>query len=240
MDEKQKLSKDILSFFVENLKHRKQERLEKKKFKVKKYFSLGEEITHSILHGIGVLLAISSLILLQVKAEGVTANVGVSVFGSSAILLYLMSTLYHAFPKGKTKRVFERLDHSSIFLLIAGTFTPFCLILFKGPSGWIIFGIQWGLAIVGITLKSIWIDRLELIHLLIYLLMGWSIIIKIGALINNLGVVGFLLLLIGGLCYSIGTLFYVFSWFKYHHAIWHLFALAGTILHFFTIYFYLL
>jgi hemolysin III len=207
---------------------------------VKKFFTLGEELFNAIAHGVGALLAIAGLVLAVIRADGAVEVTSVAIFTSTAILLYTMSTLYHSFPKGITKNIFERFDHSSIYMLIAGTYTPFCLILLDGRSGLTIFFIQWTLALIGIALKSVWIERFVVLHVLIFLGMGWSIMSVINPLIDELGRGGFLLLLAGGISYSIGTIFYVFSLFKFHHGIWHLFVLGGTITHFFAIYFYVL
>ena len=151
-----------------------------------------------------------------------------SLFGSMAILMYIMSVLYHIFPSGKTKRVFERLDHASLYLLIAGTYTPLCFVAFDGALRWVIFGIQWGLALIGVIFKSAWIDKFEFIHVIIYLLMAWMFIFFIGPLLQGMEILGFIFLIVGGLCYSIGLLFYIFTWFKFHHGLWHIFVLTGT------------
>lgn len=211
------------------------------KFKVRKTFSLGEEIAHSITHGIGFLLGITALVLLAIK--GVKTHspiyiVSMMIYSASLILLYANSMFYHAFV-GKAKDVFERLDHASIYLLIAGSYTPFCLIVVGGVKGVVVFAIQIVLAIIGVVFKSIWIDKFVKIHVLIYLLMGWMIVFFAGNIINNISPMAFYTLLLGGLCYSVGTLFYVFNWFKYHHFIWHLFVLAGSVLHFFSIYLFI-
>lgn len=206
--------------------------------KVKKYFTLGEEIFNAILHGIGALLAIAGLVLITIRAEGVQEIVGAVIFMSAAILLYLMSTLYHSFPKGTTKNVFERFDHLAIYLLIAGTYTPFCLITLWDHNGLYLFLALWILAGIGVIFKSIWINRFVVMHVFIFLLMGWAIVFQI----NNLDLAqgGMWLLISGGISYSIGTIFYVFPLFKFHHAIWHLFVLGGTITHFFAVYFYVI
>jgi hemolysin III len=212
-----------------------------KKIIVRKNFSMGEEIAHSITHGIGMLLGIVALVLLVIK--GISVNhtlyeVSMIIYSVSLIVLYGNSMLYHAFPEGKVKNVFERMDHSSVYLLIAGTYTPFCLLAIGGVTGLVMCSIQWGLAILGVVFKIMYIEKFVKIHVLIYLLMGWTIAFFAGTLFRAISPMGFVLLLAGGVCYSIGVLFFVFNWFKYHHFIWHLFVLAGSILHFFAIYIY--
>lgn len=213
-----------------------------KKIIVRKHFSLGEELAHSISHGIGMLLGITALILFAIKSKKVNNTlytVSMMIYSTSLIVLYTNSMFYHAFPEGKVKNIFERLDHSSVYLLIAGTYTPLCLMIIGGMKGLVVCSILWGIAILGVILKSIWIEKFVKIHVLIYLIMGWIIIFFIGTIFKTLTSTGFILLFSGGLFYSIGVLFFVFSWFKYHHFIWHLFVLAGSILLFFSIYIYI-
>lgn len=212
-----------------------------KEVKVRKHFSLGEEIAHAITHGIGMLLGITALVLFAIKgvrSHSALYTVIMIIYSISLIVLYSNSMFYHAFPEGKAKNVFERLDHSSIYLLIAGTYTPFCLIAIGGAKGIVICSIQWGLAILGVVFKAIWIDKFVKLHVVIYLSMGWTIILFVSSIFKNVTYAGFIFLFAGGMAYSIGVLFYVFNWFKYHHFIWHLFVLAGSILHFFSIYLY--
>lgn len=202
--------------------------------------TLGEEIFNAITHGVGALISIALLVLLIIKANTALEIVSVSIFGASAIILYTMSTLFHSFTPGTTKNVFQRFDHISIYLLIAGSYTPFCLLLLDEKVGIILVVFQWVLAIVGIVFKSIWIKKFQLIHIFIFLLMGWIVIIFVKTLYINMPFEGFLLLICGGISYSIGVIFYVFPLFKFHHAIWHFFVMFGTIFHFFTILFYVL
>ncbi len=235
MEEKQKLTTDLLNFFAEQLKHHKIEKEKRKLLEVQKHFTFAEELFNSITHGIGALLSIAGLVLLIVWAENAKEVTGVTIFASSAIIFYIMSSIYHAFPKGVTKRVFERLDSASMYILIAGSYTSiYFIILADKPLGWVLFGVQWGLTLIGLILKAIWVDCLEIIHVIIYLLMVCLIIIFIGPLIPLMPVLGLIFLLVGTLCYGIGILFYIFTWFKFHHGLWHLFLLAGTILHFFS------
>lgn len=200
--------------------------------------SVGEEIFNSITHGIGTLLSIAALVILIIFAtvKGNTWHiVSFTIFGSTLVLLYLSSTLYHSFTKQKVKNLFARFDHAAIFLLIAGTYTPFVLTTLRGPLGWSLFGIIWGLAIGGVVIRSIFLTRFRKLMVGIYLAMGWMFIIAIIPLINNLPGISLAFLFIGGACYSLGVIFYSWRKLKYGHGIWHLFVLAGSIMHFFSV-----
>lgn len=210
--------------------------------KVIKDFSLKEEIANSVLHGIGSVISIVFLVLLIIKSIQIGTPwhiVSYTIFGVSLVILYTMSSIYHAFPNGKAKEVFERFDHISIYILIAGSYTPFCFTILKGPMGWTIFGLQWGIAILGIVFKSIWIKKYVTFSTFLYIVMGWVIIIAIKPIIISLSPYGLYFLVLGGVSYTVGTIFYLFRLFKYHHAVWHIFVLAGSIFHFITIYIYL-
>jgi hemolysin III len=202
--------------------------------------SLGELIANAISHGIGVILALVGLILLLLKSDTTIEILSSLAFGVSMIILYLSSTLFHSFPE-KMKRVytvFQRLDHSSIFILISGTYTPFLVLLVGTTRAYILLVILWTMTIIGIVMKSIWISKFKYVHLAIYLFMGWSIMFIINEV--NLGQSNlFLFLLLGGISYTLGVAFYV-SKFKYNHFVWHLFVLGGTIFHFIAVYGYLL
>jgi hemolysin III len=172
---------------------------------VRKNFSTGEEIANAITHGLGVLLGITALVILTIKgtkSQSVLYTVSMIIYSVSTIVLYSSSMLYHAFKAGKAKNVFERFDHLSIYVLIAGSYTPLCLIAIGGTKGIIICSIQWGLAILGIVFKAIWIDKFVKVHVLIYLIMGWMIIIFISSIFKAITFTGFYLLFAGGLCYS--------------------------------------
>lgn len=208
-----------------------------------KRYTIGEEIFNSITHGIGAGLAIAATVLLCIKAAlyspvGLTSYyvVGWSVFGASLILLYLMSTLYHALTPAKAKKVFAIFDHASIYFLIAGTYTPFCLTALRGTLGWTLFGIIWGLAIVGITLYAIFGKRLRAASAITYILMGWLILFAINPLISALPKISIIYLILGGVAYTLGVIFYAMKNKKWMHSIWHLFVLAGSIFHFFAVY----
>lgn len=202
--------------------------------------TLGEEIFNSITHGIGTLLSIAALVILVVFAA-VKGNawhvVSFSIFGSSLVLLYLSSTLYHSFTRENLKNLFVRFDHAAIFLLIAGTYTPFVLTTIRGALGWTLFGIIWGLAIVGMVIRSIYLTRFRKLMVGIYLAMGWMFLLAIGPMLKNLPSSSITFLFIGGACYSIGVIFYAWRNLKYGHGIWHLFVLAGSIMHFFSVFY---
>ncbi|MGI6759614.1 MAG: PAQR family membrane homeostasis protein TrhA [Bacilli bacterium] len=208
--------------------------------KLAKESTLGEEIFNAITHGVGAILSIVALVLLLIKAESLKETIVVTIFSLSSLMLYLMSTLFHSFPKGTTKNVFQRFDHLAIYLMIAGTYTPFSLLLLKPSTAYPLLAFQWVLAIVGIILKAIWVKKFKHVHIIIFLLMGWSSIVLIKPIIEAFSGMGVMFLLLGGISYSIGVIFYVFSLFKFHHAIWHLFVMLGTFFHFLSLYFYLL
>lgn len=202
-----------------------------------------EEVANAITHGIGALLSLAGLVLLIVFAsiKGTAWHVVTfTVYGVSMLLLYSCSTLVHSFKEGKVKDLFEIFDHSSIYIYIAGTYTPFMLIAARGPLGWSLFGIVWGIAIVGVVFKAFFVKRFLFMSTVFYLIMGWLIVLAWGPLTAAIPAPGITLLVIGGILYSLGTIFYVWRGFPYHHAIWHLFVLAASIVHFFAILLYLL
>jgi hemolysin III len=206
-------------------------------------FSKGEEIANSITHGIGTLLSIAGLVVLIVFASmnGTAWHiVTFAIFGASMFILYLSSTLVHALPKGKAKDIFEIFDHSAIYLFIAGSYTPFLLLAVKGSLGWTLFGIVWGLAIAGTVFKMFFVKKFLFISTIGYILIGWQIVFAWKPLIQNLHQNGVFLLVLGGILYTVGAVFYVWRGFKYHHAVWHIFVLAGTVSHFFAVLLYLL
>jgi hemolysin III len=198
---------------------------------------------NSISHLIGAALALIGLVLLVVLAarQGDPWKVvSFSIYGTALLLLYTFSTLYHSL-KGKSKKVFRKLDHLAIYLLIAGTYTPFTLITLRGSWGWSIFGAVWCLAIVGIILDSLPGKRQRVLPVIIYISMGWLIVIALRPLLQNLTLPGFVLLLSGGIFYTCGVVFYAFGTkIPYFHGIWHLFVLAGSFSHYFTVLFYVL
>lgn len=200
--------------------------------------SIGEEIFNSITHGIGTLLSIAALVLLIVFAA-IKGNawhvVSFSIFGSTLVLLYLSSTLYHSFTKTKVKNLFARFDHAAIFLLIAGTYTPFLLTALRGALGWTLFGIIWGVAITGVVIRSIYLTKYRKLMVGLYLAMGWMFVVAIGPMMKNLPGISIVFLFLGGVMYSVGVIFYVWRNLKFGHGIWHLFVLAGSIMHFFSV-----
>ncbi len=196
--------------------------------------SLGELIANAVSHGVGLLLAIAGLVILLHFAQGTAEVLASIVFGVSMILLYTSSTLFHSFPE-KMKRVFtvfQRLDHSSIFLLIAGTYTPFLVLVVNNTKGYILLSSLWVITILGIVFKAIWIDKFKMFHLAMYLLMGWSILFVYQDFIENFN--NYLFVVLGGIAYTAGVGFYI-ARFKYSHFVWHIFVLAGTIFHFFAV-----
>lgn len=200
-----------------------------------------EELANAITHGIGFLLSIPALVILIIAAAkngSAIQIVSFTIFGVTMLLLYLFSTMLHSFKPSKTKNVFAILDHSAIYLLIAGTYTPLALVTLNGALGWTLFGIVWGLAIAGITFKCFLINKFRILSTVFYLLMGWLAMIAIKPIYFNLGGVGFALLLTGGILYSVGAIFYVWRSLKYSHAIWHLFVIAGSACMYFCILFY--
>ncbi|SFL43368.1 hemolysin III [Gracilibacillus orientalis] len=206
-------------------------------------FSVREEIANSITHGIGMALSIAGLVILIVYSSlygTVWHIVSFTLFGVTMVLLYTSSTLLHSLPKGKAKNVFEILDHSSIYFFIAGSYTPFLLVVVRGWEGWTLFGIIWTLAIGGTVFKAFFVKKFLFFSTILYVLMGWMITFAWQPLVNNMHPNGMLLLVIGGLLYTVGAIFYVWRGFNYHHALWHLFVLAGSITHFFAVLLYVL
>lgn len=215
----------------------------KEKIQIPNY-SLGEEITNAILHGIGALLAIAALVLCVVFSaihHNPYAVVSSCLYGSTLIILYTMSCLYHSLKVNNAKRVFRIIDHCSIFLLIAGTYTPLTLVSLNGPIGWTLFGIIWGVSILGIILNAIDLNKYKVISMILYIMMGWAIIFAFPRLLKVIDMAGIYLLVAGGIVYTIGAIFYgVGKKIKYMHSVFHFFVLAGSILHFFAILLYVI
>lgn len=196
--------------------------------------TLGEEIANSISHGVGLAGALVAFPLLVIAASqrgDVTGIVSVSVFATTMVLLYLASTLFHALPPGRAKRVFQILDHSAIFLMIAGTYTPFTLGVLRGAWGWTLFGIVWSIAVVGIVLKSLGGVRYTTISTWAYLAMGWVVVIAAERVWTLMPAWGLFWLVAGGLAYTAGAVFFAFERIRYFHFAWHLFVIAGTACH---------
>lgn len=204
-------------------------------------YSPAEEIAHGVSHGIGIVLAIAGLAVLVTRAalagDGWQVTAG-AVYGTTLILLYTASTLYHSIPLPRAKRVLRALDHSAIYLLIAGTYTPFTLGPLRGPWGWALFALVWAGALGGIVFKSLATGRARVISVMIYLALGWAAVVAAGPLAATVAPGGLALLFSGGLCYTAGLLFFAWKRLRFHHFVWHLCVLAGSVLHYFAILLY--
>ncbi|GIN40382.1 MULTISPECIES: PAQR family membrane homeostasis protein TrhA [Heyndrickxia] len=202
------------------------------------FYDWKEELANAITHGIGFLLSIPALVMLIIFAaqkNNPVYMVSFIIFGTTMLLLYLFSTMLHSFKPSRARKVFAILDHSAIYLLIAGTYTPLVLISINGAFGWTLFGIIWGLALLGITFKCFMIHRFRILSTLFYILMGWLVIIAIKPLYASLTGTGFGLLLTGGILYTIGAIFYIWRRLPYSHAIWHLFVIGGNAFMYFCV-----
>lgn len=207
-------------------------------------YTLGEELTNAISHGVGALTAIAALVLCVVKAAGrgdVWAIVSGAVYGATLIILYLMSTLYHSLKVNKAKRVFRVIDHCSIFLLIAGTYTPFTLVSLRDTVGWPLFGVVWAAAAAGITLNAVSLKKFAIVSVICYLAMGWAVVFAFKDLQAALPPDAISLLIWGGVAYTVGAILYgVGARKKYFHSVFHFFCLIGSALHFLSIYLYVM
>lgn len=204
-------------------------------------YTFGEELANSISHGIGLVLALGGSVILVVNGamHGDAWQItSVCIFGASLILLYGASTLYHSISNVKAKKVLRLIDHISIYLLIAGTYTPIMLVNMRGPWGWSLFGVVWGLATLGIAFQFSHLHRMEKLRPTIFLLMGWAIVIGFKPLMESIAPGGLALIAAGGGAYTLGVLFYAWEKLPYNHAIWHLFVLTGSVCHYFAILFY--
>lgn len=204
----------------------------------KKYLIVNE-VFNAITHGIGTGLSIAGLVLLIIKGAQMQSAIHVvsyTIFGSSMILLFLFSTLFHSLIFTRAKTVFQVFDHSSIYLLIAGSYTPFCLLTIKGWLGWTLFGVVWTIAIAGVVFKSIWLNKRAKTDVVLYIIMGWLCLVAIKPLYVGLEVKGFLLLFLGGVSYTVGAYFYSKTHVKFMHVVWHLFVMLGAIFIFFSVY----
>lgn len=206
-------------------------------------FTAGEEIANSVIHGLGAVLSAAALVILTaaaVERGSAWHVVSFVIFGSSMVLLYTFSTIYHALTNRRAKEVFEFLDHAGVFLLIAGTYTPFALVALHGRIGWTIFGVIWGIFAAGIVYKAFFLRKAVIFSTLLYVCMGWVIVLAFKSLIQSLAGPGVFWLVLGGVLYTGGTVFYVWRRVRYHHALWHLFVIAGTVCHFICVLFYVL
>jgi hemolysin III len=201
----------------------------------KNHTSVIEEIFNAITHGIGAILSIIGLVALLILAHNsgsLMKNIGFAVFGGAVTFAYLSSTLYHSLCFTGAKKVFKILDHSSIFLLIAGTYTPFILIAFKGQHGLVLLSVIWFITISGIVMKSLFVHKFEKLSVVLYLLMSWLVVIEAKPLLTVLPLQAVVLLALGGIFYTSGVAFYLSKKLPFHHMIWHIFVLCGSILHF--------
>lgn len=206
-------------------------------------YSQAEEIANSITHGVGLLLAIgglATLVAFAVLRGNAWHIVGCSIFGATLVLSYLTSTLYHSWPTVRAKSILRVFDHCAIFLLIAGTYTPLMLVNLRGPWGWSILGVVWGIATLGIVFKVTMLRKWTVVSVVLYVAMGWVVVVATKPLLSAVAPGGLLLLLLGGLAYTGGLIFYGLRRMPYHHAVWHLFVLAGSALHFFAVLFYVI
>lgn len=203
-----------------------------------KRYTLGEEIFSSVTHGIGTLLAVGGtavLIVLSAIYSDVWSVVGSAIFGASLIILYCMSTLYHSITNEKAKKFFRIMDHNTIFFLIAGTYTPITISILRGWIGWVLFGIVWGAAIIGIILNSIDLEKFRKPSVVCYIAMGWVIIFAVKPLMDAMNSTSLWLLIGGGVFYTVGVIFYAIKKVRYFHSIWHIFTLLGSVCHYFSI-----
>ena len=206
--------------------------------------TFGEEIANSITHGVGAALATAALVILVIFASlkgDAWRIVSFSIYGATLVILYMSSTLFHSITNEKIKRYFRMMDLSAIFLLIAGTYTPITLLPLRNTNwGWVLFGLIWGMAVFGIILNTIFYGKYEKLSIVFYIMMGWIVVIAIKPLIANLSIGLLIWILIGGLSYTIGIIFLIWTKFPFSHTVWHLFVLGGSISHFFGILLYLL
>jgi len=206
-------------------------------------YSLREDFANSIIHGAGFILSIIGMCVLIAFASiygNVWHVVSCSIYGSTLVFLYTASTLYHSIHLDRAKRVLRTLDHSSIFLLIAGTYTPFTLVNLRGPWGWSLFIVIWALAVIGILFQTTMLRKRPIVSVSFYVAMGWIVVVAIKPMLSLVDMGGLLLLLLGGVAYTTGVVFYVWRQMPYNHAIWHVFVLAGSALHFFAILLYVI
>ena len=206
------------------------------------HYKLGDILANAITHGIGAVLAVAGAVyLIAASTRGaVRLVVSCAVFASTLVLVYVCSTLYHSLVRTRARHVFHVLDHSSIYLLIAGTYTPFTLISLHGSLGWLVFSVEWALAAAGVVFKSFAVDRFAVASALVYLFQGWFVVIVARPLLHAIGWHGILWLGAGGLAYTLGIVFFALDRLRYFHATWHIFVLAGSVAHYFAILFYVI
>ena len=207
-------------------------------------YTVGEEIANAVTHGVATLLSIAGLCVLVAFAASYSGSAlvvtAVAIFGASMVCLYTASTLYHAIPDIRAKKVLQVLDHAMIYILIAGSYTPFCLVTLKGWVGITLCCAVWAIAIAGVSLQKILLKRSDWINCLLYLVMGWLVVLAIDPLISALPEGGLWLLVLGGVAYSVGVIFYIWEKLPYGHAVWHVFVFLGTVLQFFSVLLYVI
>ena len=205
--------------------------------------SFGEEVAHAVTHGLGAVLAIAGLCVLVARAALYGDQwhlISSAIFGSTLVMMYTASTLYHSIPMPRARHILRVIDHSMIYLLIAGSYTPFMLVSLRGVWGWSMLTVVWSLAVFGVVFKIFFTGKYEKLSLAIYLGMGWVAVFAIGPLLQHVPRGGLIMMLIGGVTYSGGVLFYTWERLRYHHAIWHLFVLGGSVLHYFAVLIYVI
>ena len=207
-------------------------------------YTVGEEIANAVTHGVAALLSIAGLCVLVAFAASYSGSAlvvtAVAIFGASMVCLYTASTLYHAIPNVRAKKVLQVLDHAMIYILIAGSYTPFCLVTLKGWVGITLCCAVWAIAIAGVSLQKILLKRSDWINCLLYLVMGWLVVLAIDPLFSALPEGGLWLLVLGGVAYSVGVIFYIWEKLPYGHAVWHVFVFLGTVLQFFSVLLYVI
>lgn len=204
-------------------------------------YQIVNEVLNAVTHGIGVGLSIAGLVLLVIRGiqlGGAMRITAYSLYGALLVIFYLASTLFHSLVFTRASHLFQIFDHCAIYLLIAGTYTPYCLVVIKGALGWTIFGVIWAMAILGVIYKSLWLGKYQKLSTIIYVVMGWFCILGFKPLYNGLGIHGFMLLVLGGVAFTLGAVIYSFKGIKFGHVIWHLFVLLGTILMYFSVLLY--
>ena len=205
-------------------------------------YSPSEELANRITHGLGAVLSVAGLVLLVVYSSlhGTVWHItSTAIYGATLVLLYTSSTIYHTVSSDRLKKLFQKFDHAAIFLLIAGTYTPFALGPLRGPWGWSLFGVVWGVAMIGVVLKFWHAGRFDVLSTLMYIVLGWLVIIATKPLMAAVPPAGLWLLLCGGLCYTLGTIFYLWEKIPFNHAWWHVWVMGGSVCHWIAIFYYI-
>ncbi|MFC6253396.1 hemolysin III family protein [Secundilactobacillus hailunensis] len=213
----------------------------KPKSQSSKRYQIVNEVLNAVTHGIGVGLSIAGLVLLIIRGvqEGGAMRITTyAIYGAILVIFYLASTLFHSLYFTRASHLFQIFDHCAIYLLIAGTYTPYCLVVIKGTLGWVIFGVIWAMAVLGVIYKCLWLGKFQKLSTVIYVIMGWFCVLGFKQLFVGLGLHGFMLLVLGGVAFTVGAVIYSFKGIKFGHVIWHLFVLLGTILMYFSVLLY--